>query len=231
MKSKRDAAVAVIALAVAISGLTIGPSLLLAGPITTLARTTGTTAFALFLSTDASGCILTEVSVAAGSRVQTTIDAGNVTDPTVPSSQEVCCVPLFIAQSNTCSGELLFVGIGFMPEFPIENSVSPDVQSATLRGTIPVFDVFSPGQATLLFNASVDISWQATGQLFGRGGHFGSPPPLGQVIVVTFSGVTWEAIVSGTVSNGTLNYTPEPPIVTGITRTNEGQLELAITIP
>ena len=151
-------------------------------------------AFAFFSSVD--GCILTDVSIfASDSNSQTPPGPGS------PSSG----TGLFISQYNLCTGEQLLGAEGFAPLADPDFQISGRFESATLSATVSVFDYVSGNT----FDVFVDLTWTGVGSLSREGFKFRSHLP-GCKVHTRFRGTFRSAEVSGTVSDGTTNFTLEP---------------------
>ena len=111
---------------------------------------------------------------------------------------------IFIDQFDNCTFKTLFLGFGSTsnPDFQVSG-----LASASLSATISVLD----GVSGKTFNVSVGQTWTATG------------PPTIEVgtfvfrtkhVVETFhmNDTFRDASASGTVSNGTTNFTPSPSV-------------------
>jgi hypothetical protein len=157
----------------------------------------GPSAFAQF-STD-SGCIHTAVFVFAADR---RIRAA----PGPTTSESFASVT--ILQSNSCENELLLNASG--STFPLSNEefqISPQLDSATLNTTITLFDTVSE----TTFQVDVNMTWVGTGPLTRENSndHFRES---GCIINTRLAGKSRPAEASGTVSDGTTNFTPEPSV-------------------
>ena len=79
------------------------------------------------------------------------------------------------------------------------------LESATLNTTIPVFDFVS----FTSFDVTINLAWTATGPLTRDNGHFHSQGP-GFIVNGNFNGLVRPAEASGSVSDGSTNFTPNP---------------------
>jgi len=168
---------------------------------TFVSRFHGLSAFADFDSFSPGGCIETFVFV-------------NGTQN--GSSQEA---DVFIGQVNNCAPTPLSGGGGgggcgpgailcafgstFSPAFQVGKSL----ETASLSATISVFDFVSGNT----FNVSVSMTWTATGPLSSESGssHFRTKNFIENF---HFNNTFRDASASGTVSDGTTNFTPSPSV-------------------
>ena len=151
----------------------------------TVVRFHGHSAFADFDST--SGCIETFAEV-DGTQSDTSPEAD-----------------VFIGKFDNCTGTLLLLAFGstFNPTFQVSNKLD----SASLSATISVFDDVSGNT----FNVSVSTTWMATGPLSHEIGsfHFHTKNFIENF---HFNDAFRDASASGTVSDGTTNFTPSPSV-------------------
>jgi hypothetical protein len=133
------------------------------------------------------------------------------------------------AQYDSCTGEYLHYASGFASSLtPSEFQVTPFLKSATLNTTIDVLDLVSNSS----FPVAIAMSWTGVGAT--------STNPLvstvkapGFVFVYHYVGISRGATATGTVSDGTTDYTPQPSLApssgapTNITSTNQGQIVIS----
>ena len=154
----------------------------------------GPSAMASFLSS--SGCDVMEVFVIASQ-----IEHKDTSGPATFSSFASVTVWHF----DSCADTLVRYAYGTVSALsPEELQISKKLDSARLQTTIPVFDEVSGAS----FDLAVDLSWAGVGPL-GRQQtttHFDTP---GCIINSHFQGRSRPAQAWGSVSDGTLNYTPE----------------------
>jgi len=160
-------------------------------------RQSGNDAIALFSSLDPSGCITTDVTVAAS-------DIFNHNPPGPPNVFSGTFI--FISQYDFCTDTLLLDASGFNLSLGDKDFQAPgNLTSARLTATINVYDFVSDSN----FDVFVDLAWTATSPLsrFHENDHFVVSPhckSFGHVID-TFR----FAQASGIVSDGATNFTPE----------------------
>ena len=106
--------------------------------------------FGLFESMDATGCIITDVTVTASNDLQ------SQTDGLVVQSQQIA---LFVGQFDICRGlPVLFAdGLAVPTSFTVDNGL----HSATLTATVPMVDE----TLTCPFNATVNLSFTGRGSM------------------------------------------------------------------
>jgi hypothetical protein len=160
-----------------------------AAPAATVMKVSARDLIATATFDSTSGCLDTSV-VITGSEFHTNVGTDFEAD-------------VFISQFDTCTGMLtMLVCCGFSqnPDFQISQSFD-----ASLNATFPVGDIVS----NRVFNVSLNLKWTATSHLGTQvlNTNFNTPE-------FTFSshseGNLWNATASGTVTDGTTNFTPSP---------------------
>ena len=158
------------------------------------------TAFADFDST--SGCIETFAEV-DGTQSDTSPEAD-----------------VYIAQFDNCTGTLLLEAFGstFNPTFQVGGKLA----SASLSATISVFDDVS----NTTFPVSVSMTWTATGALSHEIGsqHFHTKNFIENF---HFNDTFRDASASGTVSDGTTNFTPCSSVFAQIASFKSGDVTIS----
>ena len=156
----------------------------------------GHSASAFFSSMDPSGCINTGGSVFAFENI-------SHSPPGPGSSTAAVLVDLF--QYDFCTDTLLLSASGDADLTSSDFQVTGNLDSATLHATVPVYN----NAAETAFDVTVDLTWTSTSSL----GHQNSQ------YKVNFQGCHYNlknnsafryAEASGTVSDGTINFTPDP---------------------
>ena len=155
----------------------------------------GQVADAFFTSFDPSGCIETGVAVFPGEGV-----SGSPPGPGGLGSG----VEMFISVFDHCNATQLLAADGFTELPGSEFQVFRQLKSAVLSAEVPLFDFVSGTP----FNVFVVLSWTGNGPLTRESGnfHFNSP---GCKFHNRFRGTFRSAEVSGVVSDGVTNFTPE----------------------
>jgi len=162
----------------------------------------GQTAQAEFSSTQ--GCIQTVVYVLA-------TDGRFKTDPGGPEAASGA--ESYIFQSDVCTQTQLLAAYGFAVLAPDEFQIDQQFTAASLTATIEVSDDVSGTS----FPVAVSVRWTGFGDTFSQDNRFHLKEP-GLKVNFHLDGTFREATASGTVSNGTTNFTPEPALLTGNTR-------------
>lgn len=155
----------------------------------------GPSALASFSSVDPSGCISTSVFVIAS-------DAVLQDTPGQPTEATFASVSVF--QYDACTGISLLDASGSTSLAEPDFLVGTKLKSATLNTTVRLFDYLS-GES---FDVSISLNWSASGPLTSQisTSHFHSSA----CIINTRSvGTLRSAVVSGNISNGRTNFTPE----------------------
>jgi hypothetical protein len=156
----------------------------------------GQTAQAEFSSTE--GCVQTVVYVLAS-------DGEFKTDPGGPAAASAGEVYLF--QNDLCTQTRIFGGFGFAMLEPDEFQIDEEFTEATLTTTIEVSD----GVTGRTIPLNVSVAWNGNGDTFRDDTRFHENTP-GLRVNFHLDGIFREATASGTVSDGTTNFTPEPAL-------------------
>jgi len=150
---------------------------------------------AFFSNTDPSGCIVTQVGVFARDDMRH--------EPPEPGTTE-SLLALSIYQVNDCTGEQLLFAEGYTWLDEGDLQISKKLQSATLNATVNLEDL----GATPNFDVDVDLTWTAN-EPAARSSSHSHLDQRGCKIISHWRGMSRFADVSGTVSVGTTNFTPE----------------------
>ncbi len=168
---------------------------------TTVFRFHGLTSFAVFDSVSPDGCVDTFVVLEA-QKSRTSLEAD-----------------VFIGKFDFCTQTDLLEASGstFNPDFQI----STKLDSASLNATISVFDFLSGNT----FNVSVSTTWTATGPLSHeiQSFHFHTK---GFIDNFHLNAAFRDAGASGTVSDGTTNFTPSPSLFAQIASVKFGEVTI-----
>lgn len=156
----------------------------------------GLSAEAYFSSVDPSGCIVTDAAVFA--RDEST---QNPPGPGTPSSS----VFLYISQYDYCNDLQLLYAEGFSELAITDFQISKNLQWAILNTTVNVYDYVSATN----FDVYVDLTWTGIGGLSRQNSHFHFHAP-GCHVNSHFQGTARSADVSGSISDGVTNFTPDP---------------------
>jgi hypothetical protein len=158
-------------------------------------KTKGLGAEAYFFSVDPSGCVVTDVGVFA--RDETFQNPPGSGDPS-------SWVFLYISQNDYCNGVQVVYADGFTSLANPDLQVSRRLDLATLTTTVNVYDYFSGTS----YDVYVDLSWQGSGPPTRQSSHFHTHSPTCN-INSRFNGTFRFGGATGSVSDGTTNFTPE----------------------
>ena len=158
----------------------------------------GQTAQAQFSSTQ--GCVQTDVFVVASDGLAK-LDPGG---PEAVSGGET-----FISQFDVCTQTQLRTAFGFAVLAPDEFQIDQQFTAASLTATIEVSDSVSGAS----FPVHVSVRWTGFGDTF-RDAYTTHEEEPGFKVNSYFDGTFRQATASGTVSDGTTNFTPEPALLT-----------------
>ena len=155
----------------------------------------GLSANTSFESVDASGCILSRLDVfTAEAMVQ------NPPGRRAPFSG----TSIFLSQYDQCTDTLLLAAEGITDLAEPDLQISPRLDSATLNTTVTMFDTLTGNT----FDLSVDLSWVGVGPSSRQHSSFRFGDKDCRVIS-RFKGTILVADVSGTVTDGVTNFTPQ----------------------
>jgi len=155
----------------------------------------GLSANTSFESVDASGCILSRLDVfTAEAMVQ------NPPGRRAPFSG----TSIFLSQYDQCTDTLLLAAEGITDLAEPDLQISPRLDSATLNTTVTMFDTLTGNT----FDLSVDLSWVGVGPSSRQHSSFRFGDKDCRVIS-RFKGTILVAEVSGTVTDGVTNFTPQ----------------------
>ena len=175
-------------------------------------RFTGQFAEAFLESFDPSGCIGTFVGVFA-------VDGRVKTGPGQPAAESVA--QMFIDQFDFCNETSLISAFGFTTLSADEFQIDKKITSATLNTTIEVFD-FVSGTS---FPVEISVSWTGIGDTFSVKDRLHIKTPDFKVNS-RFDGTFRNAEASGTVSDGTTNFTPDPTVSADMGSVKQGEVAI-----
>lgn len=197
-----------LVLALGLFGVLAAPQPVLASHVSHF-RFTGQFAEAFFSSVDETGCVVTDVFVAAVDGRSKEAGTPEVSSQAFP----------FISRFDQCTGTQLLAAEGFPilaePEFQIDRRLT----TATLETTIEVFD-FVSGTS---FPVDVSVSWEGTGDRVRVKDHSQVKAP-GFKLNARFDATFRSAEASGTIWDGTTNFTPEPAVFADMASVKVGEL-------
>jgi len=156
----------------------------------------GLFADATFGSTDPSGCVSTVVDLLANDGRSRT----GTGQPEVAASAII-----IVSQFDNCTQTLLVAADGSAVLGPGALQIDNKLTAASLTATIEVFDFVSGAS----FPVDVNVSWTGVGGTTSARTHIRQTLP-GFKINERFDRTFREATASGTVSDGTTNFTPQP---------------------
>jgi hypothetical protein len=171
----------------------------------------GQSADAFFTSTDPSGCIQTDVFVSA-------VD-GKIKQDGAPEVESLASVA--ISRFDLCTGTVLLSAFGSATLAPTEFVIDRQLVSASLDTTVTVMDFVSGAS----FPVDVAVNWTGTGATFRVKQHFQIITP-GFKLNSRFDGTFREAAASGTISDGTSNFTPEPAAFADMSSVKSGEVSI-----
>jgi hypothetical protein len=158
-------------------------------------KSTGDDVTVVFSNTDPTGCVVTTAVVNAG--------AGTVhISPGPPDSTQG--VGVAITEFNVCTGVSLVNAGGATTDLTF--TMAKDLSSALVVATVVVDDV----NAGTSYPVSVNLTWTATGDAVHDSINSTVVIPGGTVQHTSFNGEFRPGSASGTVSDGTTNFTPVP---------------------
>jgi hypothetical protein len=170
----------------------------------------GQSAWAFFSTTDPSGCVVTNVFVFASEEgFRSPPEPGETSSWTefAVSQFDVCTEPLTV----------LLDAEGFAVLSDSAFQVSRNLDSVMLHTTGIAFDEVTRTR----FEVSIDLTWTGTGRLTHRNSttHFNNPDCH---INAHYNNPYRDAQASGSISDGTTNFTPEPSLLAEISSINYG---------
>ena len=171
-------------------------------------KTTGEGVWAAFTTVE--GCIITEAFIL--------VNEGKFQNPPGKGSPN-SYIFLFLSQYNACTDTQLLQADATAPLTDADFQISGRLKSATLNTTITVLDNLS----NTSFDVFVDLAWTAIGPLSNQSGtfHFKTPGCISHHL---FHGTFRLAEASGTISDGTTNFAPDPSVNAQFYSTKEGQV-------
>jgi len=159
-------------------------------------RFQGQSAVANFSSIDDSECIVTDVYLWGS-------DA--IVSPTPGPGSPTSAAYVSIERYDVCNDTYLLYATGMTELSDTDFQVAKKYESALLNAPITVYD-YESGDS---FQVQLDLTWTAKGPLTHEETHILSRNP-GCMMNVHANGLVRSAQVSGTVSDGVTNFTPEP---------------------
>jgi len=170
----------------------------------------GQSADAFFSSTDQTGCIETFVGVFAEDGKIKVVGQPAVT------SQAFTFIDVF----DFCTSTLVLSAFGSATLAPAD-FVMQKLDSATLATSIEVFD-FVSGTS---FTVDVSVNWTGVGDPSRVKEHFQIKSPTFK-LNARFDGTSRDATASGTVADGTTNFTPDPAVSASLANVKSGEVDI-----
>jgi len=138
-----------------------------------------------------------------------------------PAGEPLSYVYLTVSQYNSCTGESLMYVEGFTWISESDFQVSQKQDTATLTATVTGYDEVSQSNVELY----VDLTWTAEGPAtrMKTSNHYKFP---GCHINEKFTQLTRPAVASGSVSDGEMNFTPEPSLSASIWEFTSGSVDV-----
>lgn len=168
-------------------------------------------ALANFQATDPTGCIQTDVFVAAS--------LGAAREDGTPSPPQSLAT-LVVSRYDTCRQLILMAAVGDVQAIHLQ--IDPNLQTAALRAIVPVYDF----ETDRFFDASVDLTWEAIGeQSVDATTNTIQDPPF--TIRTQFQGRVRPAQAAGVVSEGITNFTPSVSVEGQIQITKLGEVTIS----
>lgn len=198
-------------LALALTALTVTSVSGAAGASTLHFSFKGQFAEADFDSVDPSGCVETFVFVEGVN--------GTVKEAGKPAASSMAFIA--IDQFDFCAGTETLFATGEATLAAGEFQIDKMLTTATLNATIEVFD-FDSGTS---FPVDVSVSWTGVGATTTQKDHFQIKGPDFKVNS-RFMGTFRDATASGTVSDGTTNFTPEPAVFADMGSVKQGEVDI-----
>jgi len=169
---------------------------------------TGRSVDANFSSIDPSGCISTSVNLFAGDLLSDT-----------PPGQASPGIIVGIFQYDRCTNAQLLEASTIASLSTTDFQIAGNLDSATLHTTLSVFDEVSG----TFVDVTVNLTWMGTSSVNRQNDHFNYRFEDCLSVLHTNSAFRY-AEVSGTVTVGATNFTPEPSIEGHIARTTLGSV-------
>ena len=176
----------------------------------------GQTALAFFDSFDTTGCIETSVFVGGSESLQLSF-----TTPQGGAPQQMPNMFVEISQFDNCTGFLLVNVFATSPVFDFH--LAGDLSSATLTASLATVNEVT----NTPLNLDVTMTWAGTGSTTRQAtpSHFSAPGLLVNGIVVGFNR---DATATGTITDGTTNFTPTPSTSALVSNVTSGEITVTL---
>jgi hypothetical protein len=150
-----------------------------------------------------------------------TADDGHFRTGTGPL-EKASTATIAVSQFDDCTQTLLVLGEGFAVLAPGQFQIDSQLTTASLTATIEIADAVSGASIPL----DLSVHWTGVGDTFSSKDRFHQTFP-GIKIVKRFDGTGRLAAASGTVSDGTTNFTPEPASFAQLSSLKRGELDIS----
>ena len=130
---------------------------------------------------------------------------------------------VFISRYDNCTNTFVILVASSPAPLSGTMQINAGLTSARMTGTFPVTDVIT-GTA---YTVSVDVAWTASGTATRTESQFTTQSP-GLVVHGQTESVQQPAVASGTVSDGTTNYTQQPASFAAMDSSKNGSLAITI---
>jgi hypothetical protein len=129
-----------------------------------------------------------------------------------------------ISRYDTCTNTFVILVSSCCASLSGTMQINAGLTSARMTGTFPDLIDFNTGAT---YTVSVDVAWTASGTASRTESEFTTQSP-GLVVHSQTQSVEQPAIASGTVSDGTTNYTPQPASFAAMDSSKNGSLNITI---
>jgi hypothetical protein len=171
----------------------------------------GLFADAIFSSTDPSGCVSTVVDLLAS-------DGSTKSGSGRP---EATTTLIIVSQADLCTQTELIAASGRAVLAPGQLQIDNQLTAASLTATIEVFDFVSGAS----FPLNINVNWTGVGETESTKSRVHQTFP-GFKVLKRLDRTFRHATASGTVSDGTTNFTPEPTTEAELASLRQGDLDI-----
>ena len=172
----------------------------------------GKSIHAYFSNVDLSGCVVTTAFVFASEQL-----AQYVAGAGIPSTG----VELYVSKYNQCTEETLISAENIVPVPQADLNISGSLRKAVLKTTVNVYDA----EKNVSFEVFVDLSWTGTDTIVRQNTTIQYDFP--DCRTNDHSNSTFHfAQASGTVSDGTTNFSPDPSTFGTISLERSGEISI-----
>jgi hypothetical protein len=165
---------------------------------------------------DVSGCLRTDAFVLTNLE-------GARTSPSPQVSGEI--VAVFVSAENICTGETILLAEGISNDLTL--TVSPNLTSATLSATVIGRDLTTGEPITF----EINLTWSAIAAPVALASHDQDRSIPGFVIIRTMRALARDAVATGTILVGDINFAPSPSIEASIQDVQQGTIVVRRELP